>query len=96
MQRLTDNRALSVEVNWQANDFFTTTQWLPRVDHDWLGQSLVGDRLTWFEHSQAAYANQNVASTPTDPVLKDQFELMPWEQTSDGSDLRISAMANAW
>ena len=89
MKRLTDNRALSFEFNWQANDFFTTTQWLPRADHYWLGQSLLGDRLTWLEHSQAAYANQNVASTPTDPVLQGQFRLLPWEQTVDGSGVRI-------
>jgi hypothetical protein len=90
LKRLTDNRALSIEINGQINDFFTTTQWLPRVDHDWLGQSLLGDRLTWFEHSQAAYANMGVASTPTEPVLKEQFELMPWEQTFDDSGVRIS------
>jgi hypothetical protein len=90
LKRLIDNRALSVEMNGQVNDFFTTTQWLPRADHYWLGQSILGDRLTWFEHSQAAYANQNVASTPTEPVLEDQFRLMPWEQTFDGSGVRIS------
>jgi hypothetical protein len=90
LKRLTDNRALSIEVNGQVNDFFTTTQWLPRVDHYWLGQSLFGNRLTWFEHSQVAYANQGVASSPTDPVLLSQFELMPWEQTFDASGVRVA------
>src|SRR5690606_10909052 len=80
LKRLTDNRALSIEANGQVNDFFTETQWLPRVDHYWLGESLLGDRLTWFEHSQAAYANLNNATAPSNPdlaLLVDDG--LPWE-----------------
>ena len=80
LKRLRDNRALSIEANLQANDFFTVTQWLPRADHYWLGESLLGDRLTWFEHSQAAYANLNNADAPTNPTLAAQVDAgLPWE-----------------
>ena len=87
LKRLADNRALSIESNAQVNEFFTETQWLPRVDHYWLGESLLGDRLTWFEHSQAAYANINVADTPTNPTLASQFTLLPWEADVEGERL---------
>ena len=87
LKRLADNRALSIEANTQVNEFFTETQWLPRVDHYWLGESLLGDRLTWFEHSQAAYANINVADTPTNPILASQFTLLPWEANVEGERL---------
>jgi lipopolysaccharide export system protein LptA len=80
LKRLADNRTLSIEANAQVNDFFTVTQWLPRADHYWLGESLFGDRLTWFEHSQAAYANLNYASTPTNPTLAALVnDGLPWE-----------------
>ncbi|MGI9428855.1 MAG: organic solvent tolerance protein OstA [Bythopirellula sp.] len=80
LRRVVDNRTLSIEANVQTNDFFTETQWLPRVDHYWLGESLFGDRLTWFEHSQAAYANLNNATTPTNPILAAQVNAgLPWE-----------------
>jgi hypothetical protein len=79
LKRLFDNQALSIEANARINDFFTQTQWLPRVDHYLLGQELVGDTFTWFAHSQAAYANIGVASTPTNMTLEEQFSLFPWE-----------------
>ena len=79
-KRLIDNRAFSIEANGQVNDFFTETEWLPRLDHYWLGQSLVDDRLTWFEHSQAAYARINYATTPTNATLAAQvIDGLPWE-----------------
>ncbi|MCH8839945.1 MAG: hypothetical protein IH831_04575 [Planctomycetes bacterium] len=87
LKRLADNRALSIEANAQVNEFFTETQWLPRVDHYWLGESLLGDRLTWFEHSQAAYANINVADAPTNPILASQFTTLPWEADVEGERL---------
>lgn len=87
LKQLTNNRAFSIEANAQVNDFFTTTQWLPRVDHYWLGESLLSDRLTWFEHSQAAYANINVASAPTNPTLASQWLPLPWEANVEGERL---------
>ncbi len=90
LKRLADNRSLMVEANGQVNDFFTETQWLPRVDHYWLGESLFGDRLTWFEHSQAGYANINVADAPTNATLAGQFTLLPWEEVIPGSGIPIS------
>ena len=94
LKRTFDNQSFSIEANARVNDFFTQTQWLPRLDHYWLGQPVAevldpGNNLTWFEHSQAAYANIGVASTPTNPVLAGQFERLPWEEDSAG--LPVSA-----
>jgi hypothetical protein len=83
-KRLNNNRSLSIEANAQVNDFFTETQWLPRLDHYWLGESLLGDRLTWFSHLEAAYADLNVATTPTEPTLASQFAVLPWEGNTTG------------
>jgi hypothetical protein len=79
LKRTYDNQAFSIETNAWLNGFFTETQWLPRLDHYWLGQPLLDDSLTWFEHSSAAYANIGIAGTPTNPVLASQWTLLPWE-----------------
>ena len=86
-KRLIDNRAFSIESNVQVNDFFTETEWLPRADHYWLGESLLGDHLTWYEHSQAAYARINYFDFPTNPVIAAQtVGPLPWEN-APGSNL---------
>jgi hypothetical protein len=90
IKRLDNNRSLSIEANGQVNDFFTETQWLPRLDHYWLGESLLGDRITWYEHTSLAYANQNVATFPTNPTLASQFVYLPWEVDSLGNPVSPS------
>jgi hypothetical protein len=87
LKRTYDNQAISVEANGRLNDFFTQTQWLPRLDHYWLGQPLVDDNLTWFEHSSLAYANIGVATTPTNATLASQFQRLPWEENSLGAPI---------
>ena len=39
-----------------------------RLDHYWLGQSLLDDTLTWYEHTNLAYLRQNKLTQPTDPT----------------------------
>ncbi|MEX2309719.1 MAG: organic solvent tolerance protein OstA [Pirellulales bacterium] len=85
LKRTYDNQAFSVEANAQVNEFFTQTQWLPRLDHYWLGEPLVDDQLTWFEHSSAAFADIGVATTATNTPF---WSLLPWEV--DGAGARIT------
>ncbi len=84
LKRLMENRSLSIEANGQLNPFFTETQWLPRLDAYVLGQDLLSETLTWHSKTSLAYANQNVASMPTNPTLASQWTLLPWEQDSAG------------
>ncbi len=84
LKRLEDNMSYSITADVRVNPFFTETNWLPRLDHYWLGQPLAGDRLTWFEHSSAGYGQLKVASTPTDPVDAAKFKLLPWEVNASG------------
>ena len=75
-------------VSWQlwgqyrTNDFFTDSDWLPRLDHYWLGQSLLEDRLTWYEHTSLGYGRLHAAEAPNpgvDPIDYSQFAYLPWE-----------------
>ena len=82
-----ENMSVSVTADHRINDFFTQTEWLPRGDHFWLGQPLLGDTLSWFEHTQVGFARLRTASTPTDPADAAKFAPLPWEATSSGERL---------
>ena len=45
LKQYRDNSTWSVVGSVRLNPFFTETEWLPRVDHFWIGQPLLGDRL---------------------------------------------------
>jgi hypothetical protein len=78
-KRYVDNRSWSIFGSARLNPFFTETQWLPRFDHFWLGQPLLNDRLTWYEHTNLAYAQMKTLEPPTDPVDAAIWGTLPWE-----------------
>lgn len=84
LKQIVDNMSWSVTADSRVNTFFTQTEWLPRLDHFWIGQPLLGDRLTWFEHSSAAYARMRTASTSPNPLDAAKLAPLPWEATVSG------------
>ena len=79
LKQYIDNSTWSLFGSVRLNEFFTETQWLPRLDHFWLGQPLLGDRLTYFEHSSIGFAQFKSAHPPTDPVDAAIWGPLPWE-----------------
>jgi hypothetical protein len=63
----------------RLDNFVTDTQWLPRFDHYLLGQSLVDDRLTWFEHTSLGYAQFKTATLPSAAAGDEAVSHLPWE-----------------
>ena len=63
------NHTLSLTSDVRLNDFFTQTEWLPRLDHFAIGHSIF-DRLTWYAHSHVGYARFRPARLPvgTEPA----------------------------
>ncbi|MCC6494229.1 MAG: organic solvent tolerance protein OstA [Pirellulales bacterium] len=86
-RKIDNNREWMVEANAQVNDFFSETQYLPRLDHYWLGEPLLGDRVAWFEHSSVSYADYEAATRPFEPTLASQFTPLPWDGDVDGERL---------
>jgi hypothetical protein len=78
------NQSFSLSMNTRYNDFWTQTEWLPRLDHFMSGQPLLFDRLTWYSHSQVSYAHQRPATMPTQPSQAALWQLFPWETDSEG------------
>ena len=60
-----EDMSMSLLGQARLDNFVTETQWLPRFDHYLLGQSLVDDRLTWFEHTSLGYAQFKVGTLPS-------------------------------
>lgn len=89
LKRLIGNRSWAISADYRLNDFVTQTDWLPRFDHFWIGQSLLNDTFTWYEHSQAAYAQMELASQPTNPVDRAKFGYQPWEGLSGHAGERL-------
>jgi hypothetical protein len=79
LKRYAENASWSVTADIRLNDFFTQTEWLPRFDHFLLGQSLLGDRLSWQEHTRVGFARLRTASAPEDPVDAAKFDLLAGE-----------------
>ena len=79
-----DNRSWALSVDGRLNDFFTETEWLPRLDHFWLGQPLLNDVFTWYEHSNLGYARLRQASEPSDPQEASRWILEPWDYSREG------------
>lgn len=84
LRRLIEERSWSLSTNLRVNDFFTETEWLPRLDHFTLGKSLLGDNFTWYEHSHIGYGRLKTAEPPTNPVDILKFDPLAWETPSEG------------
>jgi len=87
LKQTRENRSLSISADVRLNNFFTQTEWLPRGDHFWLGQPLLNDTFTWYEHTSAAFARFRPANSPTNP-LDQPFQYLPWEATSIPAPVR--------
>jgi hypothetical protein len=95
LKRLYENQSLSFSADYGLNEFFTHTNWLPRADHFWLGQSLLDDHLLWYEHSSAAYAQFDKLQPPTN--INDQpFNYLPWEANSRAGERFVSTNEVDW
>ena len=71
----------SLTADARLNDFYTQTEWLPRLDHFTPGRGTFFDRLTWYEHSHVGYARLQTGSFPTGATAASMpaQAALPWE-----------------
>ncbi|HEX4130508.1 MAG TPA: hypothetical protein VHZ24_10715 [Pirellulales bacterium] len=88
LKRLVDNTSYNLQVDTQLNTFLTTTEKYPRGEHFMFGTPLLGDRLTWHEHTSLGYERMMAESWPdVNSVDTIKQQPLPWEVTSQGSRL---------
>lgn len=90
-RKATGNREWTMITQARVNPFFTQTNWLPRFDHYTMGESLWRDKLTWFEHSNASYAQFNVTQPPSSPQDLANFNYLPWETSGSRQGDRVAS-----
>jgi len=91
LRRPIDNRELRLLGSVRVNQFFTQTEWWPRLDHYFMGQPLLRDAVTWYEHTNLAYARQSLPQTPTLGLSNSQtngyWTTLPYENNVIGQRL---------
>jgi len=87
LKRTWDNMSASITADVRLNDFFTQTERLPRLDHYWIGQPLIGEWLTYSEHTFVSYERLRTLSTPADPTQAMEQVPLPWEVSAQGERL---------
>lgn len=80
------NSSLSLFSEYALDKFYSNANWLPRLDHYKLGESLLGDRLTWYGHTRVGYMKYHTASSPSDWDQDGKFfRYLPWELQAGGT-----------
>ena len=77
-QKQNTTYTLLAETNLQS--FQTETQWYPKGDYYRLGDSLLGNRLTYFQHTGADYANVHTAAEVNNRTI---FAFLPIDPISN-------------
>jgi lipopolysaccharide export system protein LptA len=75
-----NHQTIDLAASVHVNDFFTQTEWMPRLDHHILGHSFFYDRLTWNAHSHVGYGRISNAAVPTDAANFMKFDWLAWEE----------------
>jgi hypothetical protein len=78
LKQTRDNVSWGITADVQINRFFTQTQGV-QAKHFWLGQPLLNDTLTWYEHSKVGFLDLNVARPPENLAEQLVFAPLPWE-----------------
>jgi lipopolysaccharide export system protein LptA len=84
VERNFGTQSYNLIADFQINDFFTQTSWLPKLDQFTLGQPIFGDRAFFNSHTHLGYGRLRVASTPTDPTDAAFFDPLAWEADVNG------------
>ncbi len=82
MRQNLDNWGWSTMGRPRLYNYYNETQWLPRGDLFGLAEPLFGGLFNWSSHTYAGYANQKIASKPTDP--QDLYTVLPFEGNASG------------
>jgi hypothetical protein len=81
LKRIEDNWGLAFLGKWRINDFDNQLEELPSAEFHWTGQSLLDDRLTYYNDSQIGRFRQRLASDSSSTASQDFFTF--WSTRSE-------------
>lgn len=80
-----NNQSFGITGAIRVDDFYTQTNWLPRLDHYWLGESLFGSNLIWYERTSLGYGQFKTTDIPYATEDKNLFRYLDWELAPDAT-----------
>ncbi|MBR5242921.1 MAG: LPS-assembly protein LptD, partial [Thermoguttaceae bacterium] len=80
-----NNQSFGITGAIRVDDFYTQSNWLPRLDHYWLGESLFGSNLVWYEHTSLGYGQFKATDIPYATEDKNLFRYLDWELAADST-----------
>ena len=84
------NSSVSLVAEYALDEFYTNSNWLPRLQHSLLGASLLRDHLTWYEHTRIGLANFHTATAPIYANDGQYTWYLPWELQSGSPNAAYS------
>ena len=79
IKKTCDNQSFGLAADFRIDKFYTDTNDLPRLDHFWLGQPLIWDKLVWYEHTKLGYAQFRTLDAPYAAEDRALFRYLDWE-----------------
>ena len=67
LKKIDDNMSWNVFASARRTTSSRQTEWLPKLDHYWLGQPLLNDTFTWYEHTSLGFAKFQTLEAPPPP-----------------------------
>jgi hypothetical protein len=77
-----ENQAMSLLTEGNLMPFYTESQWLPKFDYYRLGDSFLGNLLSYSQNSGVDYANTHTANEVNNPNI---FAFLPYDPVSNTS-----------
>jgi len=90
LTRRVENTTFTLSAEYALDRHHSNANWLPRLDYYWLGESLLNDYLTWYQHTRIGLVDYHRAGAPSDPTDNYYFEYLPWETGNSSANLAFS------
>ncbi len=94
LKKIDNNMSWNAFASARLEGFVTQTEWLPKLDHYWLGQPLLNDTFTWYEHTSLGFAKFQTLEAPPPATAAnpdDVFRYLPWEISPSGQPLNANS-----
>ena len=85
LKNIYNNQSFGITGAIRVDDFYTQTNWLPSLDHYWLGESLFGSNLIWYERTRLGYGQFKTTDIPYADEDKALFRYLDWELAPDST-----------
>jgi len=80
-KKTVNNWSLGLSAAVRTDSFYTQSNWLPRLDHYWMGQPIgfLNNKVVYYEHTKLGFAQFKTTDIPYSTEDKDLWRYLNWE-----------------